>query len=527
MKLRVRARLIVATIVGVSPIFSFAACGGDDVGLVIEDAAVTDDMEIDTSAPDDAVAPEDASLDASKKDARATDAGVTDAAKVANRCGGYEALLLGGNLVTPGDSCGTCGDGTVACIGSDTVTCAGASSPPCPTPPVDAGPNACGGYGPVTFLSQDASAGDSCECGQLECASPTSLACLSGGYCGDIDAGVQTMCNIPSGAYTATPPAPTLPAETRPTTTTRSSIALPASDLAYNPYDGFLYASIIQGVSQGNSIAKIDPTSTTVLKTIYVGPSPSQIALSDDGKALWVVFGGGSPNVRRVDLTTFTAGASFAVGANANISSVQVLAGTEDSLAVSSLQSGAFSTLIYDNGIARSYGVSLWNWTERITTASSSLIFADYAYPGQQIVTICVDGDGAFAKGYAEPPSNNYSYGKSVFYGGVLYNPDGSSYDAQTGALLHTFDVGYLNSLIAVDTNDVYYLTLSDASGGGYWTQVTGFDRTTYASTKTDLLATNVWSPTAFTRWGRYGFAYLNNSTSIEIARSTIIPDMP
>lgn len=526
------SRLTVILLVGLGPILSIGACGGsDDTSIPQDDAATYDVVPFDTSTSDDD-AIEAATVDGSKSDAYA-DAGVADAAKTVNRCGGYEVLELGGKAVTPGTSCGTCGDGTIACTGSNTVACAGATSPPCPTPPFDAGPNVCGGYGPLTFLSKPAAIGDSCgECGQIECGSANSLVCAtSTQYCGT-DAGLQSTCTIPGGAYTATPTYPTLPAETRPTTTSMSSIGLPATDLAYDPYDGFLYASTSYYATDGNGIAKIDPVSATVVQTIYVGANPTHIALSDDGKALWVALGNSS-SVRRVDLTTFTAGDSFALPTNNTVSSIQVIAGTEDSVAVTRYESYptyAYATGVYDNGIPRPYGLR-FSYSQILTFGppSPSLFFSySNGYPSSAANAICVDANGAFLRGSSGQVTY---YGTPKFYEGLIYNTDGTVYDAQTGTLAHTFTLPASSypyySAVTVDTNDVYYLTLTSTATEGYWVQVMGYDRTTYAATINDLLAVNGNTPYAFTRWGRYGFAYLSGSTSVQIARSTIIPDMP
>jgi hypothetical protein len=526
---RTTSRLVVALLMASGPLLSIGACGGssDDSSSDVQGDAATSDVATETSMPDDAALDASGS-DASKRDAT-VDAGVLDAAKTLNRCGGYSELELGGNPVTPGASCGACDDGTIACVGSNVVECAGASSPPCPAPAVDAGPNACGGYGPLTFFSVDASIGDPCgECGEIQCASTTTSVCAASGAC-STDAGLQSTCTIPSAAYTATPPTPTLSAETRPSVTSSSAIALSASDLVYNPYDGFLYATVSDYLDEPNGIAKIDPVSVTVLQTLYVGISPGRLALSDDGKVLWVVMNELSPAIRRVDLTTFTAESSFALPPGSGVVDINVLAGTEDSVAVLSsapYPATSSSLVIYDHGIPRPYGVAQ-NANALVSTASASLLFIrPDTYPADYTVsTICADSNGAFVKGSV----GQLSYAGALFSADVLYETDGTAYDAQSGTLLHTFSVTPAQyMLITTDVNDVYFLTSTDEeSSDSYWVQVTGFDRTTYTSTITDLLQTSGGSIQSFTRWGRYGFAYINIYDSIVIARSTIIPDMP
>lgn len=527
MKKRTSFRLFGAAIVALGPIATMAACGGSDPVSVPEDAA-TDAALVDTLAPGDATL--DARAD-SRADAGLTDASHTDAAKNANPCGGYAELDLAGHPVTPGDSCGACADGNVVCIASDSVACADATAPPCATPPVDAGPNACGGYGKLTFLGADASIGDSCgECGLVACATSNSLACMAGnGYCTK-DAGLQSTCTIPDSAWTAPPPTLTLPPETRPTVTSRSSIGLPANDLVANPYDGLLYASLGQGISQGNSVVAIDPASASVLRSLYVGPGAGFLALSDDGKALWVLVNGSyavSARILRIDLATFTAASSIDLPQSSTIDAIRVLPGTEGSVVVSRTGGYGSSVIVYDDGVPRPYGFESGNrQSQLVVSGSGSLLFSGSPnlYPNGLMSSLCIDGNGAFLRStFSETTFNDVP----SFYGGVIYRYNGSAYDAKTGTLLHTFTpppAQYTD--VTTDVNDVYYLT-STYESGSYWVQVTGFDRASYASTVTDLLQTNGGSAGSFTRWGRYGFAYLIASSSIEIVHSTIIPDMP
>jgi len=131
-----------------------------------------------------------------------------------------------------------------------------------------------------------------------------------------VDAGPDDICEIPASAYAATAPTlPEPPAETAPVAASVSSVTLAANWLLYNPFDFRLYASVgsAQG-PDGNSIAVIDPYTGTVVKNIFVGSEPKKMAMSDDGKSLWVALDG-SATVRHVDLVTATAGQQFSVGA--------------------------------------------------------------------------------------------------------------------------------------------------------------------------------------------------------------------
>lgn len=531
-------RLIAAIAIFAAPFTLVGACGGsndDSLGANQPDAATDDAAIVDSS-----VSPDDANdtgiIDGSRVDA-SLDAGVFDAAKAQNRCGGYAELDYAGHIVTPGDSCGGCSDGTIACVGSNAVECAGASTPPCPTPPVDAGPNECGGYATLTFMAVPASLGDSCgECGTIECATADTLFCAAG-YAGSCatDAGLASACTIPASAYSASSVAPTLPAETRPTSTTTLSIGLESNALAYNPHDGYLYASVSSYVtSQGNSIAIIDPISATVLTTIYVGSQPTTLALSDDGQVLWVYLSG-SRQIRRVDLVTRTAGLTITLAPSTSVYDLEVLPAAHDSIAVATYQYpypyayAGYALVVYDNGIARPYGASLEQVTQGLVTSSPSLIVTT-APSYTAIDNVCADSKGVFPTVYGTTLNNggySYDWSTAIFSNGQLYVADGHAYDAKTGTLLNSFNYGSTSSspVMTIDAQDVYFLT-SSYRDGNYWLSVTGFDRSTAVSTAPDLLLVNAGINGPFLRWGRYGFAFLNNS-NIVIARSTIIPDSP
>jgi YVTN family beta-propeller protein len=92
------------------------------------------------------------------------------------------------------------------------------------------------------------------------------------------------------------------------------TISLVTSDLVYDATRGKLYASVPASVgSQGNSIAVIDPVTAAVETYIPVGSEPNALALSDDGRYLYVGLDG-SWSIRRVDLATLAAGPEFALG---------------------------------------------------------------------------------------------------------------------------------------------------------------------------------------------------------------------
>jgi uncharacterized repeat protein (TIGR01451 family) len=90
------------------------------------------------------------------------------------------------------------------------------------------------------------------------------------------------------------------------------SVALDTNDIVFDPFTRKIYASVPSTATQvaGNSIVSIDPLTGTLGTPVPLGSEPTRLALSDDGKYLYATLAGNN-SVRRLDLTTLTAGTQF------------------------------------------------------------------------------------------------------------------------------------------------------------------------------------------------------------------------
>lgn len=142
------------------------------------------------------------------------------------------------------------------------------------------------------------------------------------------------------------------------------SITLATNDLIYNPFDGYIYASVPsrEGLN-GNSVALIDPVSGAVGPFIPVGSEPGKLALSADGSYLYVALDG-SAEVRRVDLLPATpvADIRFSLGSDPTygpyyVDDMAVLPNDPNAVAVSRKVLGATprhaGVAVYDGGAIR------------------------------------------------------------------------------------------------------------------------------------------------------------------------------
>jgi len=124
------------------------------------------------------------------------------------------------------------------------------------------------------------------------------------------------------------------------------SVALNANDIVFDPFTRKIYASVPSAAPQvaGNSIVSIDPLTGTLGNPIFIGSEPTRLSLSDDGKYLYAVLSGANA-VRRLDLTTLTAGTQFVT--------VSTLFGsfTASDLAVMPGDPNVVATVGYSDGI--------------------------------------------------------------------------------------------------------------------------------------------------------------------------------
>jgi len=99
-----------------------------------------------------------------------------------------------------------------------------------------------------------------------------------------------------------------------PTHERASIVDIVAKGLAYDEETGTLLASV-GGTDPryGNSVCAIDPATGLVRASLYVGSEPGALALSRDGKFLYVSLAGAEA-VRRVDLGAWTADAVLPLG---------------------------------------------------------------------------------------------------------------------------------------------------------------------------------------------------------------------
>lgn len=149
---------------------------------------------------------------------------------------------------------------------------------------------------------------------------------------------------------------------------------------------GRLYVTVrSDSPTHANELVTLDPSTATVVSSVFIGSDPSSLALSDDHSTLWVALDG-SYEIRRVDLTTPdpTPGANYALppgdwGEPAVAGPMVVLAGTTGTVAVSLHQWGLSPSFqgvaVLDDGVPRPVQTPGHTGASRLTGGPADWIF--------------------------------------------------------------------------------------------------------------------------------------------------------
>ena len=334
-----------------------------------------------------------------------------------------------------------------------------------------------------------------------------------------------------NGNFTVTTPAPG--GGTTPALVYSAYIPLVNNSTIYNPVNGLIYASIpgSVGAPLGNSIVSVNPATGVIGTPIFVGSEPNKLALTADGRYLWVGLDGASA-VRQVDLTAGTAGLQFSLPASTvyygTVPTTQALAalpGAANSVVVASGNgSYAMQLSIYDSGVERAnvINTSYGNPFALSVNGSLSEIYAG----GSGLYTYTYNSNGltidASNASVANVTFANGSYDEMQLASGKIYTDFGTVNDAEAGTLLgtlyqsgttvaqgSTYADTTLGKIFVVDNATSYFYS-------GY-TQIQIFNASDYTTSGTTIpvnvpayFGTSYTYTTAkrMTRWGANGLAF-------------------
>ncbi len=219
------------------------------------------------------------------------------------------------------------------------------------------------------------------------------------------------------------------------------TLDLPANDLVWDPYARRIYASLPSSYGvNGNTVAVINPFNGAVSSYHFAGSEPTKLALSSDGKYLYVGLNG-SGSVQRFALP------SFAPDINVNLDSNNSAVGVAG-LAVSPGDSHTFAVILGNNCCSTSQGpLDFFHDTQlladKVTNPDfSNIVFANastlFGYDNGTLSEVAVSASG----GKVGTTWNGLVQGSDIRYGaGLIYSSSGQAFDPSKGDLVGTFDV--------------------------------------------------------------------------------------
>ncbi len=341
-------------------------------------------------------------------------------------------------------------------------------------------------------------------------------------------------------------------------------VALPNNSMVYNPANGLFYLSVpsAAGAPYGNTIVSIDPLTGITGQPIPVGSEPNRLAITSDGKYLWVALDGAAA-VRRVDLTTGTAGPQFAIGVAGSstdtVAALAALPGSPDSVVVSTYY-GGYTTFtgefltIYDSGVARAKRISFatyapFPWALVVNGAAQEIYGPGSVLGSGAYITYNYDATGVTQKASTNSAltyatSNNDDV---QVVGNMLYTDYGQAVDAETGALLGTFRASGTTAAaqgsITVDPGLGKAFILGDSlfapvgqSSGVTAATLTAFNTADYTATRDAAINLSLPAFRAsyqyagntgarLTRWGRDGLAMRGTGGFVSL-RAGLVQDL-
>jgi hypothetical protein len=335
------------------------------------------------------------------------------------------------------------------------------------------------------------------------------------------------------------------------------------NSMVYNPANGLFYLSVpsAAGAPYGNTVVSIDPLTGALGTPIPVGSEPNRLAITSDGRYLWVALDGGAA-VRKVDLVAGTAGLQFSIGGSDTVAALAALPGATDSVIVSTYYGGytvptGASLTIYDSGVARGSVISFatyapFPWT-MIVDGPKNEIYGPGSVDQYPAAYITYTYSSAGITLNSSNSSANLLYANNntddvQLTGGRLYTSFGQAVDPESGALLGTFyssgTQGAQGSISVDPTLGKAFILEGSGSAyggsastiGGSPAQLAAFNTSDFTATPSSPIPISIpiysasyqyEGPTGsrLTRWGTNGLAFRGTGGFVSL-RTSLVQDL-
>jgi uncharacterized repeat protein (TIGR01451 family) len=306
---------------------------------------------------------------------------------------------------------------------------------------------------------------------------------------------------------------------TGPAGTNILQLRLATRELVYDPFRNLIYASL-PATNQllGNLVAIISPETGSLVGSLFAGSEPDQLALSQDGRYLYVALDG-TMGVRRFDLTT-QSNTEFPLSLSKlyNASDLKVQPGNPLTFAVSRViaqtQSNPESVAVYDDATAR---VNAAGVTKPIVFSSDgSQIYGTLPLgSGIGFLRLQVSSSGVSQLGSTPAYSGDTDFDIA---NGLVYGTTGRVLDPSVPSAVGT---NKATGSVVVDgsAGRAFYLT---QVGANY--EIRACQVGTYQSLGTNAIAGVLGSATNLIRCGGDRLAFRTTSNQVFIVRSTLVP---
>jgi hypothetical protein len=317
-----------------------------------------------------------------------------------------------------------------------------------------------------------------------------------------------------------------------------SAINLPGFDLAWNAAQNILYVAVPDADRvNGNSIASVDPTTSTLKSATFAGSQPSVLAISDNDQYLYAGFAHNAV-VQRYALPSMSAditvplgvghdGSQGPPGASDNCDfaiSLGVAPGAPRTIAVSQGNSlvdfpACGQLAVFDDAVPRintapDHPDTTYHDYESIAWANGGdSIYAQSSASSQDLFALSVSSSGVtFDKFYFSVGGLGYQLHYDAGTG-YLYSDGGRATNPADGSAIGDFKA---SGLVAPDSKlgRAFFLgQTSDQGYGTYTLQV--FDIRNFELIKSIVIPDVIGLPARLVRWGDSGLAFVTCCGSV------------
>src|SRR5262245_51717206 len=294
------------------------------------------------------------------------------------------------------------------------------------------------------------------------------------------------------------------------------TINISVNEMVYDPISKKIYASVPSSAgASGNSITVIDPVTANVGPSVFVGSEPNKLAVSDDGKYLYVGLDGAAA-VRRFNIQTLSPETQFTLGNDTFggpllATDIAVMPGCSDTVLVSrgsSSSSFGGTIAVYDNGVRRGPANPTENISGSIAFGTSPITV--FAFNGSDLRRVSITSNGLRTLdntgGLLSGGTTDIKVG-----GNLIFTPTGRVVDPVTKSILGTFS-GVSSVLVELDTAQGKVFFLRSAGDfpvpGNQTYRVVAYNQHTFLSIGSVDIPNVNGAPRSLIRFGPDGVAF-------------------